>query len=101
VRTVTDNVVPLHACRCGKPAKLYVVLQPGSPPDDPLAGSLDIRICPTCVERTQRLFEQVRPVFRTMMDVNIPQDVAEQVMGYLLDLLDPDKGTRYMHPPAS
>lgn len=96
--TETGNAIPLHPCRCGKPSKLYTILQPGNHAD-PLEGALQIRICPACVERTQALFEQVRPVFGAMMHAGVPQDVAEATMGFLLDLLDPDKETRHMPPP--
>lgn len=94
----TDNVVSLHACRCGQPAQIYTVLQPGVPLDDPLQGAVQLHICPACVERTQKLFSQVRPVFSAMMRADVPEGIADQVMGYLLDLLDPNEETRHMYP---
>lgn len=98
--TETGNVVALHQCKCGEPARIYTVLRPGTPPDNPLKDALQLYICPACMERTQRLFVQVRPVFSAMMRAGVPEETAEQVMGYLLDLLDPDKETRHMLPPT-
>ena len=60
---------------------------------------ITVRACPECVEKTQQLFTLVRPVFRAMRDAGIPDYISEQVMGFLLDKLDPDEKYRSMHYP--
>jgi len=44
--------------------------------------------CPSCVDKTIHTLARVKPIFQTMITQDIPRDIANDVMTYLLEKLD-------------
>lgn len=78
---MTAEVVPLFRCgSCGEPG-IQVTL---AKQDDP-SMSMTLVTCDKCCARHMAALDKVRPVFKTMKEVGVPDDIANDVMQRLLD----------------
>jgi hypothetical protein len=76
---LTAAVIPLHRCqRCGRPGLLRCATTADG------AESYDYTSCETCELIAESQIWRVKPVYDAMLAVDVPVDVANDVMDYLL-----------------
>lgn len=69
---------PSPTCVCGLPAERRKS-------DD----GCTLIMCDDCYDHRHEMINLVRPVFKTMLECGISEDIASEVMTYLLERVDP------------
>lgn len=82
---MTATVTPLRVCSCGQPGAPLTVT---CATDDEVVHAF---ICDDCLVKLEARLASVRPVFNVLMECAVPKHIADDVMSYLLDLLDEDE----------
>lgn len=74
-----------RTCRCGAPGALVDVAHDGQ------YGPhiYTIIACEACLDTSMEQLSKVRPVFNAMIAADVPQPIANEVMSFLLEKLDP------------
>ena len=79
------TITPIRRCAlCGELAR---------PVDIEFQGAVvaEVSACDACIEQTEAELAQVRPVFRAMLDVGVPHEIADETMTYLLSRMHPPR----------
>lgn len=72
------QVVPLHRCKCGQPARFMELEYQGE-----IVGTG--RACWDCAQKVVADLDKVKPVFEAMIAAGISRELANEAMTFILD----------------